>query len=384
MCQVVSSKTQHYKVVGPNYAKYEIWWLPRWSIKRGIPTGGIGDPDSGANCIYKYEGNTDSCQQVLGFHGKRLLGLGIMTDNNSENLGKLNTETIDPRYSQIDFLSTSELLKLINENDQGVSVAVAKVLPQIEQTILEITKRMSQGGRLIYVGAGTSGRLGVLDASECIPTFSIPEGMVIGLIAGGDAALRKGIEGAEDVKETSVQELKNLKLSNLDTVVGIAASGRTPYAIGAMEYAQSIGALSIALTCNPNSEMSKYADVAIEVDTGPEVLAGSTRMKAGTAQKLVLNMISTVTMINLGKTFGNLMVDLQVSNIKLRDRAIRIIQAATQADARAAEEALVAANNEVKVAIVMLLLQVSPEAARQSLTAANSRIREAVKGSQNP
>lgn len=307
-----------------------------------------------------------------------------MTDLNYENLGELNTETIDPRYSQIDFLSTSELLKLINENDQGVSVAVAKVLPQIEQTILDITKRMSQGGRLIYVGAGTSGRLGVLDASECIPTFSIPEGMVIGLIAGGDAALRKGIEGAEDVKETSVQELKSLKLSNLDTVVGIAASGRTPYAIGAMEYAQSIGALSIALTCNPNSEMSKYADVAIEVDTGPEVLAGSTRMKAGTAQKLVLNMISTVTMINLGKTFGNLMVDLQVSNIKLRDRAIRIIQAATQADARAAEGALVAANNEVKVAIVMLLLQVSPEAARQSLTAANSRIREAVKGSQNP
>ena len=307
-----------------------------------------------------------------------------MTDKNSENLGKLNTETIDPRYSQIDFLSTSELLRLLNENDQGVSVAVAKVLPQIEQTILEITKRMSQGGRLIYVGAGTSGRLGVLDASECIPTFSIPEGMVIGLIAGGDAALRKGIEGAEDVRESSVQELKDLKLSNLDSVIGIAASGRTPYAIGAMEYARSIGALSVALTCNPNSEMSKYADVAIEVDTGPEVLAGSTRMKAGTAQKLVLNMISTVTMINLGKTFGNLMVDLQVTNVKLRDRAIRIIQAATQADAKAAEEALVAANNQVKVAIVMLLLQVTPDAARQALATANSRVREAVKGPQNP
>lgn len=297
----------------------------------------------------------------------------------TENLGKLNTETIDPRYSQIDFLSTSELLKLMNENDQSVSVAVSKVLPQIEQTILEITKRMSQGGRLIYVGAGTSGRLGVLDASECIPTFSIPEGVVIGLIAGGDAALRKGIEGAEDNRESSVQELKNLKLSNLDTVVGIAASGRTPYAIGAMEYAQSIGALSIALTCNPNSEMSKYSDVAIEVDTGPEVLAGSTRMKAGTAQKLVLNMISTVTMINLGKTFGNLMVDLQVTNVKLRDRAIRIIQAATQADAKTAEEALVASDNQVKVAIVMLLLQVTPEVARQALAAANSRVREAVK-----
>ena len=302
----------------------------------------------------------------------------------TENIGKLKTETIDPRYSQIDFLSTSELLKLMNENDQSVSAAVAKVLPQIEHAILEITKRMSQGGRLIYVGAGTSGRLGVLDASECIPTFSIPDGVVIGLIAGGDAALRKGIEGAEDVREASVAELKDLKLSDLDTVVGIAASGRTPYAIGAMEYAQSIGALSVALTCNPNSEMSKYADVAIEVDTGPEILAGSTRMKAGTAQKLVLNMLSTVTMINLGKTFGNLMVDLQVTNVKLRDRAIRIIQAATSVAAKEAEEALIAADNQVKVAIVMLLLQVTPDQARASLTAANSRVREAVKQSKKP
>lgn len=302
----------------------------------------------------------------------------------TENIGKLKTETIDPRYSQIDFLSTSELLKLMNENDQSVSAAVAKVLPQIEHAILEITKRMSQGGRLIYVGAGTSGRLGVLDASECIPTFSIPDGVVIGLIAGGDAALRKGIEGAEDVRETSVAELKDLKLSDLDTVVGIAASGRTPYAIGAMEYAQSIGALSVALTCNPNSEMSKYADVAIEVDTGPEILAGSTRMKAGTAQKLVLNMLSTVTMINLGKTFGNLMVDLQVTNVKLRDRAIRIIQAATSVEAKEAEEALMAADNQVKVAIVMLLLQVTPDQARASLAAANSRVREAVKQSKKP
>lgn len=302
----------------------------------------------------------------------------------TENIGKLNTETIDPRYSQIDFLSTSELLKLMNENDQSVSAAVSKVLPQIEHAILEITKRMSQGGRLIYVGAGTSGRLGVLDASECIPTFSIPEGVVIGLIAGGDAALRKGIEGAEDVRDGAVAELKTLKLSNLDTIVGIAASGRTPYAIGAMDYARSIGALSIALTCNPNSEMSKFADVSIEVDSGPEILAGSTRMKAGTAQKLVLNMLSTVTMINLGKTFGNLMVDLQVSNVKLRDRAIRIIQAATSVDAKAAEAALVAADNQVKVAIVMLLLQVTPEQARASLAAANSRVREAVKQSKKP
>ncbi len=302
-----------------------------------------------------------------------------MTGSQKENLGQLNTETIDPRYSQIDFLTTSDLLKLINENDQGVSLSVGKVLPQIEQAILEITKRMSRGGRLIYVGAGTSGRLGVLDASECIPTFSIPEGIVIGLIAGGDAALRKGIEGAEDNRDGALSELQELKLSKLDSVVGIAASGRTPYVIGAMEYARSIGALSVALTCNPNSEMSKYADVAIEVNSGSEILAGSTRMKAGTAQKLVLNMISTVTMINLGKTFGNLMVDLQVTNVKLRDRAIRIIQAATQVDAKRAEEALLAANNQVKVAIVMLLLQVTPTEAVSALDSANSRVREAIK-----
>ncbi len=305
-----------------------------------------------------------------------------MTESQKENLGQLNTETIDPRYSQIDFLTTSELLKLMNENDQGVSLSVAKVLPQIEQAILEITKRMSQGGRLIYVGAGTSGRLGVLDASECIPTFSIPDGVVIGLIAGGDAALRKGIEGAEDNRDGAISELKSLKLSSLDTVVGIAASGRTPYAIGAMDFARSVGALSVALTCNPNSEMSRNADIAIEIDSGPEILAGSTRMKAGTAQKLVLNMISTVTMINLGKTFGNLMVDLQVTNVKLKDRAIRIIQAATQVDAKRAEAALSAANNQVKVAIVMLLLQVSAPEAQTALESANSRVREALKAQQ--
>jgi len=302
-----------------------------------------------------------------------------MTENQKENLGQLNTETIDPRFSQIDFLPTSDLLKLMNENDQGVSLSVAKVLPQIEQAILEITKRMSQGGRLIYVGAGTSGRLGVLDASECIPTFSIPDGVVIGLIAGGDAALRKGIEGAEDNRDGAISELKSLKLSSLDTVVGIAASGRTPYAIGAMDFARSVGALSVALTCNPNTEMSRYSDIAIEIDSGPEILAGSTRMKAGTAQKLVLNMISTVSMINLGKTFGNLMVDLQVTNVKLKDRAIRIIQAATQVDAKRAEAALSAANNQVKVAIVMLLLQVSESEARLALIRSNDRVREALK-----
>ena len=299
--------------------------------------------------------------------------------NVSENLGRLNTEMIDPRFANIDGLSTLDLLDLFNKNDQSVAESVARVIPTIAEVIQAISNRLSHGGRLIYLGAGTSGRLGVLDASECIPTFSIEDGLVIGLIAGGDAALRKGIEGAEDSRDGAIAELKDLGLSEADVLVGIAASGRTPYAIGALEYAQKIGALAVALTCNPNSEMAKYSDFAIEVDTGPEILAGSTRLKAGTAQKLVLNMISTVTMINLGKTFGNLMIDLQVTNIKLQDRAIRIIQAATQCEATEAEAKLLEADNQVKVAIAMILLGVSADEARVALKSANSRLREVVK-----
>ena len=299
--------------------------------------------------------------------------------NVSENLGRLNTEMIDPRFANIDGLSTLDLLDLFNKNDQSVAESVARVIPTIAEVIQAISNRLSHGGRLIYLGAGTSGRLGVLDASECIPTFSIEDGLVIGLIAGGDAALRKGIEGAEDSRDGAIAELKDLGLSEADVLVGIAASGRTPYAIGALEYAQKIGALAVALTCNPNSEMAKYSDFAIEVDTGPEILAGSTRLKAGTAQKLVLNMISTVTMINLGKTFGNLMIDLQVTNIKLQDRAIRIIQAATQCEAAEAEAKLLEADNQVKVAIAMILLGVSADEARVALKSANSRLREVVK-----
>jgi N-acetylmuramic acid 6-phosphate etherase len=231
---------------------------------------------------------------------------------------------------------------------------------------------------LIYVGAGTSGRLGVLDASECIPTFSLEDGLVIGIIAGGDTALRTGIEGAEDVLEGAIEELKKLNFSKKDSLVGIAASGRTPYVIGALQYAKEIGAASIALSCNLNSELSKFADVAIEVDTGAEILAGSTRLKAGTAQKLVLNMISTVSMIKLGKTYGNLMVDLQVSNIKLKDRAIRIIQAATNCDIKKAKDALQESKDQVKVAIVMILLDTSAEKALELLKASGSRVRAAL------
>jgi N-acetylmuramic acid 6-phosphate etherase len=296
----------------------------------------------------------------------------------NEDLGQLNTEAIDSRFSKIDTLSTIDLLKLFNDGDKSVAEEVAKVLPKVAEAITEITRRMELGGRLIYVGAGTSGRLGVLDASECIPTFSLEDGLVIGIIAGGDTALRTGIEGAEDIQEGAIEDLKKMNLSKKDSLVGIAASGRTPYVIGALKYAKEIGAASIALSCNLNSELSKYADIAIEVDTGAEILAGSTRLKAGTAQKLVLNMISTVSMIKLGKTYGNLMVDLQVSNIKLRDRAIRIIQAATSCDFKRAQEALQESKDQVKVAIVMILLDTSAEKALELLKASGSRVRAAL------
>ena len=296
----------------------------------------------------------------------------------NEDLGQLNTEAIDSRFSKIDTLSTVDLLKLFNDSDKSVAEEVAKVLPKVAEAINEITRRMETGGRLIYVGAGTSGRLGVLDASECIPTFSLQDGLVIGLIAGGDTALRTGIEGAEDVLEGSIEDLKKIAFSKKDSLVGIAASGRTPYVVGALQYAKEVGAGSIALSCNLNSELSKYADIAIEVDTGAEILAGSTRLKAGTAQKLVLNMISTVSMINLGKTYGNLMVDLQVSNIKLRDRAIRIIQAATSCDVERAQDALRESKDQVKVAIVMILLDSSAERALELLKASGSRVRVAL------
>jgi N-acetylmuramic acid 6-phosphate etherase len=296
----------------------------------------------------------------------------------NEDLGQLNTEAIDSRFSKIDTLSTIDLLKLFNDGDKSVAEEVVKVLPKVAEAINEITMRMELGGRLIYVGAGTSGRLGVLDASECIPTFSLEEGLVIGIIAGGDMALRTGIEGAEDVLEGAIEELKKMNFSKKDSLVGIAASGRTPYVVGALKYAKEIGAASIALSCNLNSELSKFANVAIEVDTGAEILAGSTRLKAGTAQKLVLNMISTVSMIKLGKTYGNLMVDLQVSNIKLRDRAIRIIQAATSCDFKRAQEALQESKDQVKVAIVMILLDTSAEKALELLKASGSRVRAAL------
>ena len=299
-------------------------------------------------------------------------------DTSTDALGALRTEQVDAKFHMLDVMSVSELLSAMNESDAEVPKAVALQLPAIEKAIDGVVDRMMQGGRLIYIGAGTSGRLGVLDAAECGPTFSVSEDQVLALIAGGDSALRLPAEGAEDKPENGVTDLKSQKITARDSVVGIAASGRTPYVLGALAYAKEIGALTIGLTCNPNSEISKIVDCAIEIDSGPELLAGSTRLKSGTAQKLVLNMISTITMVRLGKTFGNLMVDLQITNGKLKDRAIRIVEKANGASRTIAEKALSDSGHEVKVAILMLLLDIDAVSARERLRASQNRVREAL------
>ena len=298
--------------------------------------------------------------------------------NNEQELGLLRTEQVDAKFHMLDVMTVSELLLAMNESDAEVPKAISLVLPRIEKAIEGVIDRMLQGGRLIYIGAGTSGRLGVLDAAECGPTFSITSEQVVAFIAGGDSAIKNPAEGAEDLPELGKADLQSINVGQLDCVVGIAASGRTPYVMGAIEYARSVGALTIALTSNPNSQLGKISDHALDIDSGPELLAGSTRLKSGTAQKLVLNMISTVSMVRLGKTFGNLMVDLQVSNEKLADRAVRIIQTATGSTKIEASEALKASGHEVKVAILMLLLHIEPQTARERLQASSNRIREAL------
>jgi len=295
-----------------------------------------------------------------------------------EELAALRTEQVDEKFALLDVMTVDELLHVMNESDTEVPKAIAQVIPTIKIVIDGIIDRMLQGGRLIYMGAGTSGRLGVLDAAELGPTFSVAPTEVLAFIAGGDIALRQAVEAAEDNTEISVAELKKINLSAQDIVIGIAASGRTPYVISALKYANEIGALSVGLTSNPGSEITKVAQHAIAVDTGPELLAGSTRLKSGTAQKLVLNMISTITMIRLGKTFGNLMVDLQITNEKLMDRAVRIIQNATGADRISALSALEESGHRVKVAILMILLHVDAPEAEVRLKTASNHIRQAL------
>lgn len=294
------------------------------------------------------------------------------------DLSRLDTERRNPASAQIDAMSALEIARTMNAEDATVARAVAREVPQIARAIEGIAARLKQGGRLVYVGAGTSGRLGVLDASECPPTFSTPPGMVVGVIAGGPAALTRSIEGAEDDPVQGRADAERLGIGAVDTLVGIAASGRTPYVIGAVGYAKEQDALTIGLTCNAGTPLHDLCDITIAPVVGPEVIAGSTRLKAGTAQKMALNMLSTGAMILLGKTYGNLMVDVQTSNTKLRKRAVTIVQEATGLPESAAAALLSEANDEVKTAIVAALAGVSPNISRQRLAAANGVVRAAL------
>lgn len=294
-------------------------------------------------------------------------------------LDTLTTEAFRPELSEIDRLPTSEIAKIMNAEDATVPAAVAEQLPAIAAAIDGTAERMARGGRLVYAGAGTAGRLGVLDASECPPTFNTDPSEVVGLIAGGPSAMVTAVEGAEDSKELAAEDLDGLGLTADDVVVGVSASGRTPYAIGAVEHARArYGALTIGLSCNADSGLAAAADHGIEVVVGPELLTGSTRLKAGTAQKLVLNMLSTITMIRLGKTYGNLMVDVRASNEKLRARSRRIVSLATGASDEEIEAALAATDGEVKNAILTILGGVDGPTAADLLATSGGHLRAAL------
>src|SRR5471032_283332 len=294
------------------------------------------------------------------------------------NLGVLVSESRNPATMGLDEMSTLDMVAVFNHEDSKVPDAIRVVLPQVAQAVDMAAASFNAGGRLIYLGAGTSGRLGVLDASECPPTFGVPHGRVIGLIAGGPGALLKAVEGAEDSEALGVEDLQNIKLTAADTVVGLAASGRTPYVIGALRYASQLGCATVAISCNPDSPIAHEAKVAISPVVGPEALTGSTRMKSGTAQKLVLNMISTGAMVKTGKVYQNLMVDVKATNVKLVDRACRIVVEATGAAREAAEQALSETEFEVKPAILMLLAGIDAQQAIARLTKHNGFLRAAL------
>jgi len=294
------------------------------------------------------------------------------------NLAALATEARNPLTEHIDELSTLDMLRLISDEDRKAAAAVVAVLPEVAKAIDEIANRINDGGRVFYIGAGTSGRLGVLDASEIPPTFSVPPTLFQGLIAGGDSALRNSSEASEDSPEQGAADLAAAGFTGQDALVGIAASGRTPYVLGALQHANPLGALTIALTCVPNSQMAAVADISIAPLTGPEVLTGSTRMKGGTATKLVLNMLSTGVMIKSGAVYGNLMVNVQPTNAKLVDRAQRIIMAATQTDPSTAANLLQQAGS-VKTAIVMQKLSLDRAAAEAKLADNEGRLAAALK-----
>ena len=294
------------------------------------------------------------------------------------NLTGMTTEKRNPRTMQLDTMSELEIVTTMNEEDARVPLAIAKKLPQIAQAAHWAAEAFEQGGRLFYMGAGTSGRLGVLDAAECPPTFGVAPGMVVGLIAGGEQAFLKAVEGAEDDRALGQSNLEAYGLNAKDVVIGIAASGRTPYVLGGLAYARSVGCRTAAIACNTGSEIGRAADLAIEVEVGPEVLTGSTRLKSGTAQKLILNMISTASMVRTGKVYQNLMVDVMQNNEKLHTRAENIVIDATGVTRPEARSAIDAAGGSVKVAITMLLADCSADEARSRLEKAGGHVRAAI------
>jgi N-acetylmuramic acid 6-phosphate etherase len=294
------------------------------------------------------------------------------------HLEQLPTEQLNPCSTDLDLKSSLEIARIMNAEDAGVAAVVASVLPQIARGIDWITDALGSGGRLIYVGTGTSGRIAALDASECPPTFNVPPSKVQFVMAGGVRALSRAVEADEDSRELGVREIRKKKPGKKDVVIGIAASGRTPFTVAAVEYARKVGAKTIALACNPDSPLEKTADLAIVVETGPEVVSGSTRMKAGTAEKLVLNMLSTGAMVKLGYVYGNLMVNLHQKNIKLTERAVTIVARALGIDRDKAREALQRAGRDVPIAIVMAKAGVSRAGAEQALKDSRGHVRRAI------
>lgn len=297
---------------------------------------------------------------------------------NVVDLAKMETEKQNPNTMNLDEMSIKDALIIMNKEDRKVAEAIEEVIPEIEQAVAMIIQQLKKGGRLIYMGAGTSGRLGVLDAAECPPTFGTPKEMVVGLIAGGERAFTEAIEGSEDSFEMGKEDLVNLDLNENDVVVGLAASGRTPYVIGGLRYGNEINVPTIAVACNKDSEIGAVATIAIEASAGPEILTGSTRLKAGSTQKMILNMLSTLSMVGIGKVYKNLMVDVQPTNEKLVSRAENIVMKATDADRKTAKEKLQESGGKVKTAIIMILLDIDKDTAVEKLKETEGHIRKAL------
>lgn len=293
-------------------------------------------------------------------------------------LAQLITEQPNPNSMNLDQMSAFEIVQLMNKEDQLVPLAIEKTLPQIAAAVEKIVATFRQSGRLVYLGAGTSGRLGVLDASECPPTFGVNDEMVKGIIAGGERAIRHPVERAEDNQQAAISDLQAIQFNAKDILVGIAASGRTPYVISGLKYAKEIGAFTVAIASNPQSAMAQVADISIETVVGPEVLTGSSRLKSGTAQKLVLNMLTTASMVLLGKCYQNLMVDVQATNEKLVARATRIIMQATGCERTQAEQTLIQADNNAKLAILMILANLDKQSAVDLLAKNQDKLGQAL------